>query len=121
MTSQTLINIEVQLPIEGIPYAFAKYHLQWDESKTVAQIHAWITAEIKAAPKELSTQNVLEVKQMQELLDDTIEKSEMKSRLIESLKQALGEEKYNEIRESTLNSAEFKAITKHSHNVSTDA
>jgi hypothetical protein len=38
----------------------------------------------------------------------------MKSRLIESLKQELWEEKYNAIREQTLNSAEFQAITKHS-------
>lgn len=113
-----MIKIEVQLPIEGIPYAFAKYHLDGEPTKTIAELHWAITAEIKSAPKELSTQNVLEVKQMQELLEDTVEKSEMKSRLIESLKNAVWEEKYNEIREATLNSADFKAITKHSKNAS---
>lgn len=84
-----MINIEVQLPIDGIPYAFAKYHIEADHSKTIFEIHQGLTADIKSAPKELSTQNVLEVKQMQELLEDTVEKSEMKSRLIESLKQEL--------------------------------
>lgn len=53
---------------------------------------------------------------MQELLEDTIEKSEMKSRLIEALKNELGEEKFNSLRESVINSADFKAITKHSSN-----
>jgi len=114
------MKIEVQLPIEWIPYAFAKYFIDSAEWKTIAEIHSAITAEIKSAPKEISTQNVLEVKQMQELLDDTVEKSEMKSRLIESLKIAIGEEKYVEIRNATLNSAEFKAITKHSNNATTE-
>ncbi len=109
-----MINIEVQLPIDGIPYAFAKYHIAGVDWKTIAELHAELTADIKSAPKELSTQNVLEVKQMQELLEDTVEKSEMKSRLIGSLKQELWEEKYNTIRDQTLNSAEFQAITKHS-------
>jgi len=115
------MKVEVQLPIEGIPYAFAKYFIDCENTKTIAEIHAGITAEIKSPPKEISTQNVLEVKQMQELLDDTIEKSEMKSRLIESLKKEIGDEKYNQIREATLNSAEFKAITKHSNNAASEA
>ena len=108
---------EVQIPIDGIPYAFAKYHIEIDHSLAIQwlwAVHTNITQSVKSAPKELSTQNVLEVKQMQELLEDTVEKSEMKSRLIESLKQELWEEKYNTIREQTLNSAEFQAITKHS-------
>lgn len=110
---------EIQIPIEWIPYAFAKYHIEIDPMfalKPLGEIHAKFSQDVKSAPKELSTQNVLEVKQMQELLEDTVEKSEMKSRLIESLKQELWEEKYNIIREQTLNSAEFKAITKHSNN-----
>lgn len=120
MTSQTLINIEVQLPIEGIPYAFAKYHIAGEAWKTISELHTALTNDIKSAPKELSTQNVLEVKQMQELLEDTIEKSEMKSRLIEALKNELGEEKFNSLRESVINSADFKAITKHSSNAQTE-
>lgn len=87
---------------------------------TVAQLHAELSADIKSAPKELSTQNVLEVKQMQELLEDTVEKSEMKSRLIEALKNEIGEERFTLLRETVVNSADFKAITKHSSNAQTE-
>jgi len=83
------MKVEVQLPIDGIPYAFAKYFIDGVDTKTIAELHSAITTEIKSAPKELSTQNVLEVQQMKELLEDTVEKSEMKSRLIESLRQEL--------------------------------
>lgn len=87
---------------------------------TVAQLHAELSANIKSAPKELSTQNVLEVKQMQELLEDTVEKSEMKSRLIEALKNEIGEERFTLLREEVVNSSDFKAITKHSSNAQTE-
>lgn len=115
---------EIQIPIEGIPYAFAKYHIEIDSLlalKWLGEVHANISQDVKSAPKELSTQNVLEVQQMKELLEDTVEKSEMKSRLIESLRQELWDEKYNAIREKTLNSDEFKAITKHSTNAPIEA
>lgn len=120
MTSQTLVNIEVQLPIEGIPYAFAKYHIAGKDGMTVSQLHAELTNDIKSAPKELSTQNVLEIKQMQELLEDTVEKSEMKSRLIEALKSVVGEDKFTEIRDTVIKSPDFQAITKHSKNASSE-
>lgn len=84
-----------------------------DSTKTVAELHSSISNEIKSRPKNISTQNILEIEEMKSLLEDTVTKSEMKSRLIESLKQVIGQEKYDIIRDETINSNEFKAITKH--------
>jgi len=49
-------------------------------------LHAKISEDIKSAPKELTPQNSLEIDTLRSMLEDTTEKSEMKSRIIEKLK-----------------------------------
>ena len=72
-----------------MPYAFAKYFIEVEDLKDIGQVHAFITKDVKSAPKELTTQNALEMETMRELLDDSTEKSEMKSRIIEMLKKEI--------------------------------
>lgn len=110
------MKAEIQIPIEGIPYAFVKYQIEAGENVPIWLLHAKISEDIKSAPKELTPQNSLEIDTLRSMLEDTTEKSEMKSRIIEKLKIMVWDEEFNKVREEVINSPEFQAITKHKNN-----
>lgn len=109
------MKAEVSLPIEGMPYASVRYFIELDDSVNPAEHHISITNSIKNQPKEASTQNLLEVDVMRNMLETNTEHGEMKSKLIEALKKEIGDKRYEEIKNETINSADFKAITKYSN------
>ena len=103
-------KIEIQLPIEGIPYAYAKYYIQDGEQEKVIQEHNSLTSILK---NNLTPQDIEEEKLAKDILEKVQIQSEMKSALIDKLKEEIGEEKYNEIKDKVLTSDDFKSITKH--------
>lgn len=105
--------IEMQLPIEGVAYAFCKYHFSYEELSSVLSQHTEITNRIVNRPKPETIQSSEENKMYQQMFESAQIQSEQKSKFIEALKNEIPEERYLELKKQVFESDDFKAITKH--------
>lgn len=104
------MKINIQIPIEWIPYAYANYECSPDEYSLPSEIHNEITASIVQSRSQIKTE---ELELYKEIIDDISSKSEMKSKFIELLKKEITEERYQSLKEQIFASDDMNSITKH--------
>lgn len=116
--------IEIQKTIPNVPYSVNKQSFEVNEETTPEQMKKLVSlAKLVADEVDRQWQNQVALDPQTEDENKMLRKaneqldlvSAQKSVIIEALKREIGDGKYAEIRERTVNSSQFKSLTLHAN------